>query len=31
VLTLRIPVVEQAKPRKITVSQADQDRREVGA
>jgi len=31
VLTLWIPVVEQAKPRKITVSQADQDRREVGA
>lgn len=31
VLTLKIPVAEQAKPRKISVSASDSDRREINA
>ena len=31
VLTLRIPVAEQAKPRKIAISQSDSDRKEINA
>jgi HSP20 family protein len=31
VLTLRIPVAEQAKPRKIEISQSESDRKEINA
>lgn len=31
VLTLRIPVAERAKPRRITIEQADGDRKEISA
>ncbi|HEU5470479.1 MAG TPA: Hsp20/alpha crystallin family protein [Actinophytocola sp.] len=31
VLTLRIPIAEKAKPRKITIDSADRDRREIDA
>jgi HSP20 family protein len=31
VLTLRIPVAEQAKPRKIAISQSESDRKEINA
>lgn len=31
VLTLRIPVAEQAKPRKIAITAADPDRKEINA
>jgi HSP20 family protein len=31
VLTLRIPVVEQAKPRKISIANADSGRKEINA
>jgi HSP20 family protein len=31
VLTLRIPVAEQAKPRKISIENADQGRKEINA
>lgn len=31
VLTLRIPVAEQARPRKIAISQSEKDRKEINA
>jgi len=31
VLTLRIPVAEKAKPRKITINQAQDDRQMIDA
>ncbi|MFD8498746.1 Hsp20/alpha crystallin family protein [Amycolatopsis sp. NPDC059657] len=31
VLTLRIPIAEKAKPRRITISQADSERKEIKA